>query len=438
MHHNSSGRTTSSEVQGSSSTTLSRGRKLALKAAAASLSVMVLAACSSGSSGGTSASPSDSASGGATGTLKIGAVFPQTGSLALLGPAAIAGAKQAVDDANAASPSFKTDLIVKDSGDTTTDIASSSTKALLSSGVSAILAPESSAVVKTVFSQITNAQVPFITPAATDPSLTNPNKSNGYFFRTVPSDILQGQALAQKIVSDGKKNVSILYMNEAYGTGLNTQIVNTLKANNVKVAADVPFTPNSTNFNAEVSKVLAPKPDALVVISFDEIKSIAAALQQNKFDFKNFYGTDGNNGILGKGDPDITGAQFSTPGVNPDASFKAKLDKINGKTLNSYSYAAEAYDAATVVALAAAQGKSTAPQGIQKNLITVTKGGTKCTSFKACYDLIQKGTDIDYDGVSGPIDWNESGDVTKASISFYKTTGPDNKTVWVSQQTSSL
>lgn len=435
MHRISSGRTASSEVPGTASTVISRRRRVAAKAVAASLSVMVLAACSSGS-GGTSSS---SAGGnGASGDLKIGAIYPQTGSLALLGPAAIAGAKLATADINAAKPTFKTSLTVKDSGDTTTDIASSSAKSLLASGTSAILAPESSAVVKTVFSQITNAKVPFITPAATDPGLTNPNKSNGMFFRTVPSDLLQGQALAQKIVSDGKKNVAILYMNEAYGTGLNNQIVNTLKANNVKVGADVSFTPNSTNFNAEVGKVLAAKPDALVVISFDEIKSISAALQQNKFDFKNFYGTDGNNGILGKGDPDITGAQFSTPGVNPASGLKDKLNTENGKPLSSFSYAAESYDATILIALAAAEGKSTAPQTIADNLIKVSDGGTKCTTFKACYDLIQKGTDIDYDGQSGPIAWNKAGDVTKASISFYKTVGPNNKTDWVSQQTSSL
>lgn len=397
----------------------------AIKAVAATAAVMLLAACSSGS-------------GSSDKTLKLGAVLPQSGSLALLGPAAVAGTKLAVQDMNAAKPSFTTQVTVKDSGDTTTDIASASTKSLIASGVNAVIAPESSAVVKTVFAQLTNAKIPFVTPAATDPGLTNPNKSNGFFFRTVPSDILQGNALAQKIVSDGKKNVSILFMNEAYGIGLNKQIVATLKASGVKVSQDVSFTPNSTNFNSEVSKVLSSKPDALVVISFDELKSIAAALQANKFDFKNFYGTDGNNGILGKGDPEINGAQFSTPGVNSPDDFKEQLDKVNGKKLSSYSYAAESYDAATLIGLAAAQGKSTSAASIKKNLPSVSSGGTKCTSFKACYALIEKGTDIDYDGQSGPIEFNKNGDVAKASISFYKTTGPDNKTIWKSQQESSL
>lgn len=401
---------------------------LAVRATAAAASLALLAACSSGGSG--------SDDGG--NELSIGAVLPQTGSLALLGPAAIAGSEVAIDDINAAEPGFTAKLTVKDSGDTTTDIASSSTKSLLSSNVSGIVAPESSAVVKTVFSQISNAKVPFISPAATDPALTNPNQSGGYFYRTVPSDLLQGQALAQRIVSDGKTKVSVLYMNEAYGTGLNEQITKTLEANGVQVVADVPFTPNSTNFNAEVGNVLSPQPDALVVISFDEIKSISAVLQQNGFDFANFYGTDGNNGILGAGDPDITGAQFSTPGVNPSDDFRARLEGKNGKPLQSTSYAAESYDAVTLMALAAAQGGDTTPATIQKNLATVSAGGTKCTSFEECYKLIEDGEDIDYDGQSGPIDFNENGDVTEASISFYKTVGPDNKTDWTDQQSSSL
>ena len=32
------------------------------------------------------------------------------------------------------------------------------------------------------------------------------------------------------------------------------------------------------------------------------------------------------------------------------------------------------------------------------------QGGTKCQTFKACLDLLKAGTDIDYDGASGPVD----------------------------------
>ena len=390
---------------------------------------LLLAACSSGGS-----------SSGGSDTLKVGAILPLTGSLAQLGPAAVGGAKLAAQQINDAG--FKVKLTIKDSGDTTTDVASSSAKSLLSAGNTAFIAPESSAVVKTVFNQLTDAKTPFVSPAATDPTLTTSKQNpDHYFWRTVPSDLLQGNALGNKIVQDGHKTVSVLYMNEAYGQGLNKQVTATLKAQGVNVAADVPFTPNSANLNTEVSSVLAPNPDALVVISFDEIKAIAATLQQNNYSFDKVYGTDGNNGIMTDTDSvDIKGMQFSTPGVKAPDAFAAQVKKAYGKSMQSTSYAAESYDAMNVIALASAQAKSTDGTKIRDNLKKVSEGGTKCTSFKACYKLIKDGKDIDYEGESGPINFNSNGDVTKASISFYKTTSTPKKndTPWQSQITASL
>jgi len=56
----------------------------------------------------------------------------------------------------------------------------------------------------------------------------------------------------------------------------------------------------------------------------------------------------------------------------------------------------------------------------------VTKDGEKCTTFADCKELIEASDDIDYDGISGPIELNEKGDPTSAIIGIY-TYGPDNK-----------
>ena len=45
--------------------------------------------------------------------------------------------------------------------------------------------------------------------------------------------------------------------------------------------------------------------------------------------------------------------------------------------------------------------------------------GTKCTSFAECADIINGGGVADYDGVSGPITFDENGDPTEASIGVY-------------------
>jgi branched-chain amino acid transport system substrate-binding protein len=62
----------------------------------------------------------------------------------------------------------------------------------------------------------------------------------------------------------------------------------------------------------------------------------------------------------------------------------------------------------------------------RRELPGVTKEGTKCTTFAECVELLEGGEDIDYDGVSGPIELSDAGDPTQASVGIY-TYGPDNK-----------
>jgi branched-chain amino acid transport system substrate-binding protein len=56
----------------------------------------------------------------------------------------------------------------------------------------------------------------------------------------------------------------------------------------------------------------------------------------------------------------------------------------------------------------------------------VTREGTKCTTFEECKALLDDGEDIDYDGLSGPIELSDKGDPTSAIVGIY-TYGPDNK-----------
>jgi branched-chain amino acid transport system substrate-binding protein len=58
-------------------------------------------------------------------------------------------------------------------------------------------------------------------------------------------------------------------------------------------------------------------------------------------------------------------------------------------------------------------------------LVDVSREGTKCTTFEECAGLLEDGEDIDYDGVSGPIEFNDAGDPTQAVIGIYQY-GPDN------------
>ncbi|WP_246535158.1 ABC transporter substrate-binding protein [Rathayibacter toxicus] len=380
-------------------------------------SVLVLAGCAGNGSGATNHSGALS--------LTMGTILPQTGTIAALGPAEIAAVDEAIFDINSANAGITVTAEQKDSGDTSSDIATQSASLLIVDGVSAIIGSSSSGVSKTFIDQVTQAGVVQISPANTSPDFAH-YEDDGYYWRTSPSDVLQGRILGSKIRGDGKTKVSILYMNDAYGMGLAKNITDTLKAGGASIAAEQVFEPASTDFNSALTSVLAPQPDALVVISFDEIRTIAEQLAAKGFDFSKLYGADGNYGVIGTSDTnvDIAGAQFTNTGVPASVDFQSKLQdrmKSQGNApLTLFSYAPESYDAAILIALAALQGGATDGATLRDNLRSVSEGGTKCVSFAQCAKLIADGQDIDYDGISGPISFDENGDTSEASISLYK------------------
>ena len=91
--------------------------------------------------------------------------------------------------------------------------------------------------------------------------------------------------------------------------------------------------------------------------------------------------------------------------------------------VTDFSYAAEAYDAVVLVALASLAAGSTEGADIAEKMAEVSGGsgdGEKCTSFAECAKIINDGGTADYDGYSGDVTFDENGDPQGASIGIYK------------------
>jgi len=93
--------------------------------------------------------------------------------------------------------------------------------------------------------------------------------------------------------------------------------------------------------------------------------------------------------------------------------------------LEDFSYAAESYDAAIVIALAVEKA-GTDGAAHANEIVGVTKEGTKCTTFADCLQIIKDGGDPDYDGISGPLDFNGNGEPLAGSYAV-QTFGADNR-----------
>ncbi|HEX4904116.1 MAG TPA: ABC transporter substrate-binding protein [Acidimicrobiales bacterium] len=369
----------------------------------------------------TAADEGDEPAGEDDGVLTIGTLLPETGSLAFLGPPEFAGVDLAVQEINESGLMGDVEVVHGDSGDTSTDIANQTVDRLLSENADVIIGAASSGVTLTVIDKIVGAGVVQISPANTAKSLSDYD-DNDLYFRTAPSDILQGQVLGEIIIEDGNSTVGILALQDPYGEGLAEDLTTAITDAGGEVVETKIYDPNAQNFDAEVQAIVDADPDAIAVIGFDESARVITTMIEKGIGpaDKKVYGTDGNMGnALGEQLADSPGAlngmKGTTPLVELSQDFKDRLLAVDD-SLVDFNYAAESYDAVMLAALASLAADSTSGEAIGAELINVSGEGTQCSTFKECAELLADGEDIDYEGVSGPIDFDEKGDPGQASF----------------------
>jgi branched-chain amino acid transport system substrate-binding protein len=405
-------------------------------------SALVLAGCAGGGGTAETTAPAEGGGGAVSesdGVFSVGTILPATGNLAFLGPPEVAGVQLAVNDIEAVGDAFPftVELTQRDSGDTTTDIATQSAGELVDAGVDVVIGAASSGVSFTFIDQLVDAGIVQISPANTSPDFTDYD-DDGYYWRTAPSDVLQGRVLGNLMVGNGAESVGIIYINDPYGIGLTENATTAIEAAGGEVSASVAYNPGDTVFTSQVSELLAAEPDAIAVIAFEETSSIIPELVSTQgYPASQVYFVDGNlSNSYEFPEGTLEGAQGTLPGNPASADFQTRLLEVD-PALTDFSYAPESYDAVIVAALAAAQAGDDSGTAIRDNLMSVTTEGTECTTFAECLELINAGEDIDYNGVSGPIEFDENGDPTEAYIGIYQY-GADNRYTLLTTEFGSL
>jgi branched-chain amino acid transport system substrate-binding protein len=362
--------------------------------------------------------------GEADGTLSIGGLLPQTGDLSFLGPPEEAGAALAVSDVNAAGGVLGKSIVFTpgDSGDTDPDIANPTVDSHLAAGADAILGAASSGVSLNVIDKITGDCKIQFSPANTSPEFTD-YEDDDLYFRTAPSDVLQGQVLADLMIEDGVASAAILARQDSYGEGLLEYTKTPFAEQGGEVVLDQVYDPEATSFEAEVDAVVSEDADALVMIGFDESSRILSSLFEQGFtpDQKKIYLVDGNIGnALGEDFTEpgtLVGIKGTLPSAELTDDFRSRL-LATDPSLVDFSYSAETYDAVVIMALAAIAADTDDPAAVAAQINGITRDGEACETFADCAALLADGTDIDYNGPSGPQEFSQPGEPTAASFAI--------------------
>jgi branched-chain amino acid transport system substrate-binding protein len=390
-----------------------------------SVLALVLAACGDdddeGGGDATTTTSSDAVPEG-DGVLKIGYLLPETGALAFLGPPMIEGVKMAVEEINDQGGVLgqPIELVAADDG-TDPDVASAAVDRLINEGVDVIVGAAASGVSISVIDKITDTPIVQCSSSNTGLQFTTYD-DGGYYFRTAPPDNLQSQVMTDLISADGAEKVQVIAQSTEYGEGFANALVEELNAAGIEAPDPILYDAMAGSYQAEATQLADSGADSIVLISYDEgatvIQAAIAAGIGPGAEGVQWYGADGiqSGSFWEKVDPSnpavLEGVRGTAPSYAPEggeATFGERFAAFAPEVTDTI-YSAHSYDCVAVAALAAIAAGSDAAQAIQPEMNGITKDGEKCSLFSDCVELLEAGTDIDYDGAAGPLEFIEAGE----------------------------
>jgi branched-chain amino acid transport system substrate-binding protein len=375
----------------------------------------------------------DDGGGGGGGTaqldLTIGNLVPLTGDLAPYGAAGekageLAG-KEIQKSVQATGGDDTVQVIAEDGASDDTGGVQAARK-LIADGATCISGDYASTATVAVARSVTvPEEVMLISPASTADALSDID-DDGLFARTAPPDGLQGVALADRMDKElgglQGKTINIGARNDLYGTGFADSLEEELEERGAKVGEKVIYDPEQPSYNSEAQQITSGNPDNYVIIDFPETfaKVGPALARTGNWEAKKTFITDGLSSaeLTEEVGPEVTEGMLGTaPGAfsggAPDA-FDKLYKAAPGPPRNLFD--AGVFDNVVLCYLGAVAAGSTDGKEISEAIIDVTApGGSKFTfeQLPEAVEALENGEDIDYEGVSGPIDWDDNGDLSR-------------------------
>lgn len=347
-------------------------------------------------------------------SVKVGAVASITGDFAA--GSVIRALELAVETVNEAAGVLGRQLELVPADDRSDEgRTKEAAQALIDEGVTAIVGSATSTGTLLMAEATIAAQVVQVSGDATSPEITTWD-DDGFLFRTIPSDALQGKLLAQRALAVGHVNAAVLYLEGSYGQGMSDTFREVFEAGGGSVSATVPFAYGAASYTAELEVALAGNPEVVLLVAY--VVDGAQILN----DYNTSFADRGVAWLFGDGmaaDELVTlvGANNFTwdhEGSAPTAEGPGYPAYQAIYPDSPYSlYHTNNFDAVVLLALAMEQAGSTDGVAIRDAMASVSSGGTTYgpDQLAEAFEAIRNGEDIDYAGASGDVDFDADGDV---------------------------
>ncbi|RYE87517.1 MAG: amino acid ABC transporter substrate-binding protein [Hyphomicrobiales bacterium] len=349
--------------------------------------------------------------------VKLGILGDLTGPIESLAPPIVAGAQLAFDHVNAQG-GILDGKIVSVTGDSACDPSVAGPAADKLVNTDQVTAIVGAFCTGATIGAATTAGIPggvvMISPSASAPAVTTV-ADNDLVFRTTPSDAFQGVKLADLLFGKDVKDVALTYVNNDYGKGLADVFAARFAELGGTVSANLAHEDGKADYRAELGQLAGTGSANLVVLGYISGSGLTILQQANESgNFTSYFGGDGMIGdaISGANVPNFTATRAGAY-AGESANVFTKL-ATDGGLDPAATYAPQAYDAAFLLALAVQKNGTADRAGLAAALRDVASApGEKILpgEWTKAKELIAAGTDIDYEGAGGPLDFDAAGDV---------------------------
>lgn len=355
--------------------------------------------------------------------VKIGFIGPTTGGLSALGLGMRNSVQLAIDLANESNaiPGWTLVLEAKDD-EAKPDVGANAATSLAGDDeVVGVVGTLNSGVAQSVIPILDAANIVQVSPANTGPSLTqgadpaNPARQNANYFRTATTDAVQGPVAAKYLYEAGFTSVAVVHNKGTYGQGLADAFATAFTDLGGTVTSRESFTPDTDDLSTVVTTMKQGNPSAVFFGGeYAEDKATGGGARLSKqmkanglevplmggdgiFDpeFINLAGTAANG--------DLATSVGAPPTELPSAAeFLAKYEAANFAEPYA-AYGAMSFDAANAI--------------IEALKVSLPDAADVKSAREATIAAV---ANVDFEGASGQVKFDEFGDTITRVITVYE------------------
>lgn len=361
-----------------------------------------------------------------SGPIRLGTLTPLTGSGGTYGPVMVKAVKAVVDEVNAAGGVLgrKVEVISEDDQTNPEAGVRAARKLIDVDKVSAIMGTWASTVTTAVAPLCWESKTFLTTVSGADSITLLPHQ--GFLIRTQPNTTLQGKKFGEFALQQGAKRVFVASPQTPFAKSTFEAIAEVVKASGGQAQLLI-YDDKKPSYRSEVDEILRFKPDTMVMAGYAPDTSVLLKdlFRADYRGTKIAFGYGLNQKLLDSVPADTVEKTFViSPSPAEGSKAYERLVKLIG-VASPDPYTTQIYDQVNLVLLAIALAGDASGTAIKDTIrkVSQAQGGVKIDNALDGLKAIAAKQAVDYDGASGPCDFDAIGDITDSKFRYEQVQG---------------